>query len=126
MNLEEIDKMLQEEYPEYYNNKINDYAELDININDILKYVKNGENCNLVICQYTEAGQITDGKYEAYIVPFQGQGYNQIYSMELYVNDYEECEDEEQYKNWLIGCFDEEIEVYKSEETTYTFKINIK
>ena len=126
MNLEEIDKMLQEEYPEYYNNKINDYAELDININDILKYVKNGENCNLVICQYTEAGQITDGKYEAYIVPFQGQGQNQIHSMELYANDYEECEDEEQYQDWLTSCFDSQIEVYKSEDTTYTFKINIK
>lgn len=83
-------------------------------------------DCNLVICQYTEAGQITEGKYEAYIVPFQGQGYNQIYTMELYANDYDECIDEEQYKDWLISCFDEEIEIYKTEDTTYTFKINIK
>lgn len=126
MDLQGIDKMLEEEYPEYYNNKVDDYAELDIQFDDILEYVKNGENCNLVICQYTEAGQITKGKYEAYIVPFQGQGYNQIYSMELYASDYDECIDEEQYKDWLISCFDEEIEIYKTEDTTYTFKINIK
>lgn len=126
MKLEEIDKMLKEEYPEYYNNKVDDYAELNVNVKDILEYVKNESNCNLVICHDTEAGEIQKGKYEAYIVPFQGQGYNQIYTMELYANDYDECIDEEQYKDWLISCFDEEIEIYKTEDTTYTFKINIK
>lgn len=126
MTLQEIDKMLEEEYSEYYDNKVDDYAELDIQFDDILEYIKNGENCNLVICHYTEAGHITEGKYEAYIVPFQGQGYNQIYSMELYASDYEECDDEEQYIDWLTSCFDTTIEVNKSEDENYSFKINIK
>lgn len=126
MNWQEIDKMLEEEYPEYYNNKVDDYAELDIQFDDILEYVKNGENCNLVICNYTEAGQILEGKYEAYIVPYNGQGVNQIHSMTLYAEDYAECDDEEQYIDWLTSCFDTTIEVYKSEEEKYNFKINVK
>lgn len=126
MNLQEIDKMLEEEYPEYYSNKINDYAELNININDILEYVKNESNCNLVICNYTEAGKIHKGKYEAYIVPYNGQGVNQIHFMTLYAEDYEECDDKEQYIDWLTSCFDEPIEVNKSEDENYSFKINIK
>lgn len=126
MNLQEIDKMLEEEYPEYYNNKVDDYAELVVYLKDILEYVKNESNCNLVICYDTEAGEIQQGKYEAYIVPYNGQGVNQIHSMTLYAEDYEECDDEEQYIDWLTSCFDTTIEVNKSEEEKYNFKINIK
>lgn len=126
MNLQEIDKMLEEEYPEYYNNKIDDYAEVDVNLQDILDYVKNESSCNLVICHDTEAGEIQKGKYEAYIVPYNGQGINQIHSMTLYAEDYEECDDEEQYIDWLTSCFDTTIEVNKSEDENYNFKINIK
>lgn len=126
MNLQEIDKMLEEEYPEYYNNKVDDYVELNINIEDILEYIKNESNCNLVICHDTEAGEIQKGKYEAYIVPYNGQGVNQIHSMTLYAEDYAECNDEEQYIDWLTSCFDTTIEVNKSEEENYNFKINIK
>lgn len=126
MDLQEIDKMLEEEYPEYYNDKIDDYAELVVYLKDILEYVKNKSNCNLVICHDTEAGEIQKGKYEAYIVPYNGQGINQIHSMTLYTEDYEECDDEEQYIDWLTSCFDTVIEVNKSEDENYSFKINIK
>lgn len=126
MNLQEIDKMLEEEYPEYYNNKVDDYAELVVYLKDILEYVKNESNCNLVICHDTESGEIQKGKYEAYIVQYNGQGVNQIHSMTLYAEDYEECDDEEQYIDWLTSCFDTTIEVNKSEEENYSFKINIK
>lgn len=126
MDLKEIDKMLKEEYPEYYNNKVDDYVELDINLKDILEYVKNKSNCNLVICHDTEAGEIQKGKYEAYIAPCDGQGVNQIHSMTLYTEDYEDCDDEEQYEDWLTSCFDTTIEVNKSADENYNFKINIK
>lgn len=126
MNLQEIDKMLEQEYPEYYNDKIDDYAELNVNVKDILKYVKNKSNCKLIIRNEVEEGEIQKGKYEAYIIPYSGQGVNQIHSMTLYAKDYEECVDEEQYIDWLTSCFDTAIEVNKSTDENYNFKINIK
>lgn len=72
-----------------------------INLDEILEYVQNGEDCKVEINK--------DG--EAYTLSTNAGGYDDtILTQNLEAYDYEECESVEGYTEWLEDCFQNELE----------------
>ena len=72
-----------------------------INLDEVLEFVANGEDCKVEINQ--------DG--DAYVLPIEASGYGDtILTQYFEADDYNECEDEQEYVNWLEDGFQNELE----------------
>lgn len=72
-----------------------------INLDEILEYVQNGEDCKVEVS--------ADG--QAYVLDQEATGYDDtILTQNLEAYDYEECESVEGYTEWLEDCFQNELE----------------
>ncbi len=65
-------------------------------IENILDFTRNGQDCKM------EIG--VDGT--AYFMPINAAGYHDTILIQEYLAyDYEDCENEDQYKEWLSDCY---------------------
>ena len=72
-----------------------------VNLNEILEFVQNGEDCKVEINK--------DG--EAYTLSTNAGGYDDtILTQYFEVDDYKECENGQGYIEWLEDCFQNELE----------------
>ena len=67
-----------------------------VNLQEIMDFMKEERDCKIEID--------ADGK--ASVLPIDAAGYDDtIAKQELYASDYEECESDEAYTEWLEGCY---------------------
>lgn len=70
-----------------------------VNVNEILEFVRDGEDCRLEIDK--------DGWHG--VIGNSASGYpDTVLKQKFYAYDYEECENEEEYIQWLIDCYYQE------------------
>lgn len=70
-----------------------------VDLKEILAFVSDGEDCKIEIDK--------DGDYA--VLPAEAFGYQDtILKQRLDAYDYEECDNEEHYIDWLISCYDNE------------------
>lgn len=90
----------------------------EVKVKDIIDWFEDGEEIVKVVID-------KDGWNAA----LQGEAYgydDTIYKIELEKYDYEECEDENNYKDWLNDCFREPVEVEDEHSDDESYLINIK
>lgn len=86
---------------------------------EILEFVRKGEDCKIEI-------DYSDGVAEAYVLPIEASGFeNKISSQTIEAYDYNEFEDEEDFLDWFVGCYDMPYEV-TSGEGEYLIKIDFQ
>lgn len=67
-----------------------------VHMENILEFTRNGQDCKMEIS--------ADGT--AYFMPINAAGYRDTILIQEYLAyDYEDCENEEQYKEWLADCY---------------------
>lgn len=72
-----------------------------VDVNEILGFVRDGKDCKLEISEDAIG----------YILPEEAGGYDDTIHIEHFESyDYEECEDEEEYIDWLKDSFQSELE----------------
>lgn len=68
-----------------------------INLEDVLEFVEDGKDCKVEIDQ--------DGR--AYVIPQDAAGYDDSILIQYFDSeDYQECENEEEYISWLKDNFE--------------------
>lgn len=85
-------------------------VEVLVKKDEILDFVRKGENCKIEI-------DYSDGVAEAYVLPIEASGFqNKIDSQIIEACDYNEFEEEEDFLEWSIGCYDIPYEVTRGED----------
>lgn len=77
-----------------------EYVETELHLDEVLKFLKDKKDC-LVAVELED-----DSTVKCYTYPINGQGLHSIVELELYYNDYKECDcDDDYYKEWLESCY---------------------
>ena len=90
-----------------------------VNKEEILDFARRGEDCKIEI-------DYSDGIAEAYVLPVEASGFKyKICSQIIEAYDYTEFEEEEDYLDWFISCYDIPFEVTDGEDE-YLIKIEFE
>lgn len=105
--MKELDKMVEE----LEKNKIDACFSVDVELNKILDFVRNGEDCKITV-------NVKDEDFEANVLPLNAFGYeDEICSQEISFGDYEDIlrdyGGENDYIEWLEDAYSEPIEIIK-------------
>lgn len=94
------------------------YVEVQLKLEEALSFFKDKKDC-LVTVELE-----SDSTVKCYTYPANAEGFNVITSLLFYYNDYAECSNDEEYKNWLQTCFAQELIIQK-DGTEYEVKIKL-
>lgn len=105
--MKELDKIVED----LEKNKIDTSFSIDVELNEILDFVRNGEDCKITI-------NGKDEDFEANVLPLNASGYDdEICSQEISFSDYEEIlreyGGENDYVDWLKDSYSEPVEIIK-------------
>lgn len=105
--MKELDKMVEE----LEKNKIDTCFSIDVELNKILDFVRNGEDCKITV-------NGKDEDFEANVLSLSSFGYDdEICSQEISFSDYEEIlkgyGGENDYIEWLEASYSEPVEIIK-------------
>lgn len=86
---------------------------------EVLDFIRGGEDCKIEI-DY-------DGNFaEAYVLPIEASGFeNKINTQTIEACDYKEFEEEVDYLDWLVDCYDKPYEATSGEDE-YLIKIEFE
>ena len=71
-------------------------VKVKVNVNEILEFVRDGEDCRLEIDK--------DGCHR--VMMSNAAGYaDTVLTQDFLAYDYEDCDSEEEYINWIIDCY---------------------
>ena len=104
-DLENYEREMEEENKTYEKE-----MRVSVDIEDIFEYVKNGKDCSFSVDEW---GDVNVGEYD-------GNNYG-IVTQWVTAYDYEECEDEQVFIDWLVSCYADELEK-TVDNTTYYIK----
>lgn len=86
---------------------------------EILDFARRGEDCKIEI-------DYSDGIAEAYVLPVEASGFQyKIDSQIIEACDYNEFEEEEDFLDWFVGCYDIPYEATSGEDE-YLIKIEFE
>lgn len=66
-----------------------------VNYEDILSFLRTGEDCKV---EFYKDGTTA-------VFPIEAQGYPNIMKQEFYVYDYQQCDTEKEYKDFISVCY---------------------